>query len=521
MTDDELPVWHVVDIQMEDTLSCSEKLTEVQGIVDSLFYQSLPHVSMIIEDCAANEPELCLETAFLIATEIRGYYGDLKDGLQAVGGADIDTVHEFISDTLDNNPIEDVYPLTSLIPHLYRGYEDDLAEEFDTWRSKHEWFWYRAVDQTLVHYVRDAAKPSEEFSDGIRTIRSELQDIADAEQLDPEDNTGGNTLLEKTHDLLDDIYWAEVDDARIEQNIVSYPNLEEFLQERDSWLDELTEHNEHTLAKYLSHPYSESEAKHILNDDNAEVKEQQEADRSLQKSRVLDYYDRLIDVIDVGNEPTGELRDRLLDRAQFEKAIAELEVLYALRREFDTVEVEPTIPGTDGDSQVDCKITSTPDPIWVEITYPDPTESAAVGDFWTVTADPETSDVRRTVTNKTDQIREAKKAGGLTMLVMKNEASRFEHVEVESYAVGGEMAVLPEDANEPVMVRGESGPELNDDEVTDYLNVLMNFETHDMDEASLNGQVYMLKGDVIDQQVARQLASAFSVDSSHQSVADQ
>jgi len=197
MTDDELPVWHVVDIQMDDSLSCSEKLTEVQGIVDSLSYQSLPHVSMIIEDCAANEPELCLETAFLIATEVRGYYGDLKDGLQAVGGADIDTVHEFISDTLDNNPIEDVHPLTSLIPHLYRGHEDDLAEEFDTWRSKHEWFWYRAVDQTLVHYVRDAAKPSEGFNDGIRTIRSELQEIADAEQLDPEDNTGGNTLLEK------------------------------------------------------------------------------------------------------------------------------------------------------------------------------------------------------------------------------------------------------------------------------------------------------------------------------------
>jgi len=81
--------------------------------------------------------------------------------------------------------------------------------------------------------------------------------------------------------------------------------------------------------------------------------------------------------------------------------------------------VEPTIPGTAGDSQVDCKITSTPDPIWVEITYPDPTVSAAVGDFWTVTADPETSDVRRTVTNKTDQICEAKEAGGLTMLVMK------------------------------------------------------------------------------------------------------
>jgi len=74
--------------------------------------------------------------------------------------------------------------------------------------------------------------------------------------------------------------------------------------------------------------------------------------------------------------------------------------------------------------------------------------------FWTATADPETSDVRRTVTNKTDQIIEAKAEGGLTMLVMKNEASRFEHVEVESYATGPEMAVLPEDANEPMIVRG-------------------------------------------------------------------
>jgi len=115
----------------------------------------------------------------------------------------------------------------------------------------------------------------------------------------------GTRSWRKTHDLLGDIYWAEVDDERIKQNIASYPNLEEFLQERDSWLDGLTEHNEHTLAKYLSHPYSESEAKYILNDDDAEVKEQQEADRSLRKIRILDYYDRLIDVIDVGNEPTG------------------------------------------------------------------------------------------------------------------------------------------------------------------------------------------------------------------------
>lgn len=518
--DDELPVWQVVDIQTDDSLSCSEKLTEIQRIAGSLSYQSLPHVSIIMEDCAGFEPELCLETAFIVATKIRGYSGDLKDGLQAVGDAGIDTVNEFITDILDNNPIEDVHPLNLLIPHLYRGHENELVDQFETWRSKHGWFWYRAVDQTLVHYVRDAAKPSEEFSDGVRTIRAGLQEIADAEELDPEDNTGGNTLLEKTHDLLDDIYWAEVDEDRIRQNITSYPNLEEFLQERDSWLAELTEHNEHTLAKYLSHPYSETEAERILEDDDVEVKEQQEADQSLRKIRILNYYDRLINVIGVGNEPAGELRDRLLDRPQFEKAIAELEVVHALRGEFDAVEVEPTIPDTDGDSQVDCKITSPPEPIWVEVTQPDPSESAAVGDFWTATADPEKSYVRTIVTRKADQIIEAKEAGGLTMLVMKNKASRFEHIEVESYAVGPEMAVLPEDANEPVIVRGDPGPELNDDDVTDYLDILVNFETDDMDNASLDGQVFVLNSDDVDQQVARQLASAFSVELPDQPTGD-
>jgi hypothetical protein len=511
--DDELPVWHVVDLQMDGSLSCLEKLTELQSLVDSLSYQSLPHVSTMMEDCAATEPELCLETAFLIATKIHAYSGDLQDGLEAVGDANIDTVNEFIIDTLENNPIEDVHPLNSLIPHLYRGNESDLVEQFETWRSKHDWFWYRAVDQTLVQYVRDAENPSEEFSDGIRTIQSELKEIADAEELDPEDNTGGNTLLEKTHNLLDDIYWAEVDADRIKQNITSYPNLEEFLRKRDSWLDELIEHNEHTLAKYLSHPYSESEADRILQNNDAEVKAQQEAERSLRKIGILNYYDRLIDVIDVGSEPTGELRDRLLDRPQFEKAISELEVLYALRREFHAVEVEPTIPGTTGGSQVDCKITSTVDPIWVEITYPDQTESAAVGDFWTTTSNPKTSDVRRTVTNKEDQIIEAKEAGGLTMLVMKNEASRFEHVEVESYAAGPEMAVLPEDANEPVIVRGKSGPEVTDDAVTAHLDILVNFETHDMDDTILDGQVYVLNSNDVDEQVARKLASAFSAES--------
>lgn len=508
MTEDP-PVWHIVDIQMDDTLSCSEQLTQVQDIVDSLSFQSLPHVSKIMESCAANEPALCLKTAFLIATEVRGYYGDLQDGLQTVGDADIDTVNEFIIDTLDSNPIEDSHPLTSLIRHLYRGHEGELVEQFDGWRGNHEWFWYRAVDDTLVYYLRDAANPNNEFSEGIQTIRSELKEIASDENLNPDDNTGANTLLEETHDLLDDIYWAEVDEDLIERNISSFPNLEAFLEERESWLDELTEHNEHTLAKYLSYSYPKREAECILEDNDSEVKEQQEADRSLRKIRILDYYDGLIDAVDVGNEPTGELRDRLLDRPQFEKAITELEVIHSLRREFGVVELEPTIPGTDGDSQVDCKIISTPVPIWIEITYPDPTESAAVGDFWTAKADPETSDVRRTVTNKTDQITAAKETGDWTMLVMKNEASRFEDVEIESYAEGPEMAVLPEGTDEPVLVRGESGPDLNDDDVTEHLDILVNFETGDMDASRLDGQVYVLNDDV-DSQVASQLSAAFS-----------
>jgi hypothetical protein len=494
---------------MDDTLSCSEQLTQVQDIVDSLSIQSLPHVSNIMESCAANEPALCLETAFLIATEVRGYSGDLQDGLQTVGDADIDTVNEFIIDTLDNNSIEDSHPLTSLIPHLYRGHEGNLVEQFDAWRTNHEWFWYRAVDETLVYYLRDAANPNNEFNEGIQTIRSELKDIASDENLNPDDNTGANTLLEETHDLLDDIYRTEVDKDLIKRNISSFPNLEAFLKERESWLDELIEHNEHTLAKYLSYSHPKREAECILEDDSNEMKEQQEADRSLRKIRILDYYDRLINEIDLGNEPTGELRDRLLDRPQFEKAIAELEVIHSLRNEFGVVELEPTIPDTDGDSQVDCKITSTPVPVWIEITYPDPTESAAVGDFWTAEADPQTSDVRRTVTNKTDQITAAKETGDWTMLVMKNEASRFEHVEVESYAEGPEVAVLPEGADELVIVRGESGPDLNDDDITDYLDILVNFKTEDMDATRLDGQVYVLNDDV-DLQVASRLSVAFS-----------
>lgn len=509
---DELPIWQVVDIQMDDALSCSEKIEQIEDIVDSLSVQSLPHVSMILQDCASNESQQCLETAFLIATEIRGYYGDLHDGLQAVGDADIDTVNEFITDTLYSNPIEDAYPLTSLIPHLYRGNEDKFVEQFDAWRDEHEWFWYRAVDETLVYYIRDANDPNDEFGEGIRTIRSKLQEIADAEGLDPEDNTGANTPLMKTHDLLDDVYRAEVDEDRIEQNITSYPNLERFLKERETWLDELTDHNEHTLAKYLSHPYSESEAGRILADDDSEVKEQQKADRTIRKIRILEYYDRLIDAVNAGEDPVGDLRKRMLNRPEFEKAIAELEVIHTLRREFGGVGIEPTIPNTDGDKQLDCKITTTAVPIWVEVTQPDPTESAAVGDFWTATADPEKSDVRTIVTRKTDQIIAAKEAGDLTMLVMKNEASRFEHVEVESYAEGPEMAVLPERANEPVIVRGQSGPDLNDDDVTEHLDILVNFKTGDMEETRLDGQVYVLNDDV-DSRVASKLSAAFSTQS--------
>lgn len=513
MADDKRPTLRVIDIQEDNSLSCSEKLTTVQNIVNPRSYHAIPHVSMIIEECATVEPQLCLETAFLVASRIRGYNGALRDGLQAIADADTDIINQFITNTLDTSPIEDAFPLISLIPHLYREREDELVDQFDAWRSEHEWFWYRAVDQTLAQYDRDAGAPSKEFCGEIRTIQSELRKIAEAEGVDPDDETGANWLLEETHDLLDDIYWANVDKAQIRQNITSYPDLEEFLRVRESWLDDLTEHNEHTLARHLSHSHSESEAEHILEDDDIEPEERQRAKSTVQSIKLLEYYNSLVKEIRLGDERTRELRDRLLDRPQFEKAIAELEVICALRGEFDSVEMEPTIPGTDGNSQTDCKITSTEDPIWVEITYPDPTESAAVSNSWTTTADPQKSDVRTTVTRKGEQIIEAKEAGGLTMLVMKNEVSRFEDVEVRSYATGPDLAVVPEGGNEAMVLKGQSGPELNDDDVTDHLDILVNFNRRDVDDTSVDGQIYVLNSDKVDEEMAYQLATAFSPES--------
>ena len=62
-----------------------------------------------------------------------------------------------------------------------------------------------------------------------------------------------------------------------------------------------------------------------------------------------------------------------------------------------------------------------------------------------------------------------------------------------------------------MIVRGQSGPELNEDDVTDHLDILVNFETDDIDGASLDGKVYVLNDDV-DKQVANHLATAFSAE---------
>ncbi|QRY21735.1 hypothetical protein JT689_01635 (plasmid) [Halobacterium sp. GSL-19] len=509
-----------LDIQMDDRLSCREKLDKVQELTREIGGpppSSLYYISDILEECVQQEHEKALETVYLIAREnLLLPSTDLRHGLKAVGQTDIKRVNQFIEDKISEDDIKKSHYLSQLVTHLYAGQTSELANQLEIWYDRHTYFFVRAVENTLK-YIHNA---DDESTEEIQSIKSELNNIARQEGLDPSDNFPGNSELTRTYNLLEDLNRApeDIDYEKVRDNITSYPNLEGFFKQKPSWLSRLKDHNRHPLAVHLSHQYSSGEAKKILEREDTSQQEQGEARISLKTTRLLSYYDHCFEVIQTGtdpdSDPTSDLRGRLLNRESFKNGIAELEIIHALRREFGTenVEIEPDIPNTE--KQLDAKIHSSDTTIWVEIKYPDPSESAAIGDRYSLDMDPESSPIRNYVTKKLEnQISPAKQeTGDLTMFVVKNEPSVVDNTAVKSYVTGPEMAVIPKDEEDPgpVLVQGESG--LGLDEETDDLDFLVNYSTvgNVSELPYINSQIAVLNE--LDQDLMQKLASALSAE---------
>jgi hypothetical protein len=509
-----------LDIQMDDSLSCREKLDKVQELTREIGGPppiSLYYISDILEECVQQEHEKALETVYLIAREnILLPSTDLRHGLKAVGQADIERVNQFIKDKISEDNIKKSHYLSQLVPHLYAGQTSELADQLETWYDLHTYFFVKSVESTLKYIQNTGYKNTEE----IQSIKSELDNIARREGLDPSDNFPGNSKLTRTYNLLEDLNRTpkDINYEKVRDNITTYPSLEDFFKQKSYWLNELKSHNRHPLAVHLSHQYSMDEAKKILEREDISQKEQGEARISLKTTCLLSYYDHCFEVIQTGtdpdSDPTSDLRNRLLNRESFKNGIAELEIIYALRREFGTenVEIEPSIPNTE--KQLDAKIHSRDATIWVEIKYPDPSDSAVIRDLYSLDMDPESSPIRNYVTKKLEnQISPAKQeTGDLTMFVVKNEPSVVDNTAVKSYVAGPEMAVIPKDEEdpEPVLVQGESGLEL--DEETDDLDFLINYSTvgNAYELPYINSQIAVLND--LDQELVQKLASALNAE---------
>lgn len=487
-----------LQIKRDSTLSCNQKLDETQNRIQKIGHPppgSLYYISDIFEDCVRQEYAKCLETAYLISKEANVIASsDLGRGLETIGAYDINTVNQFIDKKIQDQDIEPAHYVAPLIPHLYRGQEDEMAGQMQDWYDTYSYFFFRAIETTLRCFLEESSgHGAEDFSSKIQPIKAKLKDIAQSEGLDPD-----NAYQDKDYDvvkvsiLLDDLEWISkntVDWSGVQSKLSQYPHLETLLNHNNSAVSSLQQHNIHPLTKLLR----------------------------LDNSEVLSYYDHCIELITPRNgqnsDPTARLRDKLLARKSFDSTIVEIEVFNALRREFGVTNVAIEQQAPNG-GVPDAKIIAEGETIWVEVTLPQPQPSYEVARHYSTSMNPEESEARANVTKKLrSQIRDVKKAtGDRTILVIKNEESRLDHEIVGDYVEGGiEIAFQTDDPDaDPILFRGDSGLQYNN--VPDHLDILINFDTlHDLSALPyIEGQVANLTD--ADQGLIDQLVHAFNAD---------
>lgn len=492
-------VWDFIDILQDDTLSCDQKLDEIQNLIQGIGHPppgSLDCVSDIFEDCVNQEHTKCLRTAYLITEEVNGLrYTGIGRGLEAIGEADINVVNQFIKQQIQSQDPETAYNLSTLIPRLYKGQEGEMAGQLPDWYNTYSDFFFRALETTLIDFLEDSSgHGAEDYSNELDPIKDKLEDIAQTHDLDP-DNAyqDKNYKVVKVSILLDDLKWntqKTVNWNEVQSNLSQYPHLEALLTYNNSPISNLKQHNTHPLTKLLM----------------------------LDNSNKLSYYNHCLELIQPGrgqnSDPNARIRDKLLARKSFDSTIAEIEVFNALRREFDVNDVAIEQRAPNG-GVPDAKITTEGETIWVEITLPQPQPSYQVGRLFGFSNHPEESEVRSYVTKKLDkQVIDVKEAtDDLTMLVIKNEYSRLDEDTFRNY-VEGELRLAYQKDNpdaDPVLVRGEQTG-LEYDDVTDHLDVIILFDTlTDLSSSPyIEGQVANLTD--VNQAISDQLVNAFNAE---------
>lgn len=490
--------WDILQIQQDNTLSCSQKLDKIQNRIQNIGHTPpgvLHYVSDIFEDCVQQEHAKSLETAYLISEEANiQATSDLGRGLEAIGTHDISVVNQFIKKKIQGQDLKKAHYLSPLIPHLYRDQENEMASQMRDWHNTYSYFFFRAMETTLKCFLEESSgHGAQDFSNVLDTIMDKIEDIAQTQSLDPANAyQDKNYKVVKASILLNDLEWNSkniVDWSEVQSNLSQYLHLEALLSFNNNPISDLQAHNTHPLTKLLM----------------------------LDNSHELAYYDYCLELIEPGkgqsSDPNADLRDDLLKRVEYESTIAEIEVFNALRRKFgiNDVTIEEPAPNA---GKPDAKITFGGETIWVEVTLPRPQPSYEIARHYSASMNPQESGARTTVTNKLrKQIREVKKeTGDRTMLVIKNEESKVDSEIIKDYVQGVTAIGVPADNPnaDPILLTADSG--LQYDNVPDHLDILVNFSMlKDLSSPPyIEGQVANLTD--VDSTIIDQLVDTFNAD---------
>ncbi|WP_058992162.1 hypothetical protein [Haloarcula sp. CBA1127] len=171
----------ILQIQQDNSLSCSQKLDKIQNLIQNIGYLppgGLHHVSDIFEDCVQQEHAKSLETAYLISEETNILASsDLGRGLEAIGTHDINAVNQFTRQKIQGQDLKKAHYLAPLIPHLYRGQENEMASQMPDWYNTYSYFFIRSLKRTIEYYLEDRASKGD-FDTELQVVQTELEDIA-------------------------------------------------------------------------------------------------------------------------------------------------------------------------------------------------------------------------------------------------------------------------------------------------------------------------------------------------------
>ena len=471
-------------IRVDTDKDCQDKLDFIQDISTSnLKYLEMDLISDILQNCAEDEVEACLEVVSKIIKDNGSFLAeDLRDGLIEVGNSDIELTTQYVNDRLDWFDTERKRGLATCAAYLYRGNEQTFVNQFQLWYRKDKSFFGTIVGRMLRAYRQDSEEDvDEKFKDELQTVLKGLEQIARDEGLNP-NQARRSKLIRQATILLEDIKYHHQDAGAqtLKRNIKDYPHLQSFLGKSRDWISEITQQNKHRLCFMLNHRWHR-------NDYRSWVRGPPPADHSgsppsrfeLNCIEILSYYDHCCEVLEPGDDQLSNLRDRFLDRNQFHSATTELSVINAFRREFgwDAVEIEPTEAksGKRPDVKIDEGIGTV---VWTEITRPARDIPFSAQEARTMPGDSNADPPRAYITKKVDgQLSAVKNStDDLTMLVLGNQSPKIENWNVADYVLGDGLNVVPSDGDmsEIQFVRGES--RLGHEDVED-LDILVNFRT--------------------------------------------